>query len=168
MFNHQLLTITQRSRKIIWQHQVTVFSLFTFSFIFFPCMFPLAFLLSVKIEFYTYKKIVNSYFLHYNIKSQRSFMSSEIKINLNEKRSFYSYGNCFLYIPSAWPQEPTLCQFLGIIDLTYIGVCRAFPYLSNFVKSREMFSGRKMQCKNNQSYNAKRISLTWFFATLPI
>ena len=33
---------------------------------------------------------VNCYFLHYNVKSQTPFMSSDIRINLNRKGKFYS------------------------------------------------------------------------------
>ena len=49
-----------------------------------------------------YKKIVNSNFLHHNVKSQALFMSNEISINLNGKgRKNY---NSF----------PILCQFMEL------------------------------------------------------
>ena len=39
-----------------------------------------------KMSFWTsYEEIVNSHFLHYNVKSQSASMSSEIKIHLNGK-----------------------------------------------------------------------------------
>ena len=75
-----------------------------------------------------------------------------IKINLNEKENFYSCDNCFLYIQSAWPQEPTLCQFLG--NITYIGAYLAFQIKEKYFQVEKC--------------DAKRISLTWFFATLTI
>ena len=43
--------------------------------------------------------------LHYNVKSQPSFMYIEIKINLNGKRRIYFFvnnDNIFLSILSAW------------------------------------------------------------------
>ena len=40
--------------------------------------------------------------------------------------------NSFFFIPSACQQEPMICQFLRII--IYIGVCGAFPHMSNITK----------------------------------
>ena len=51
---------------------------------------------------------------------QATFVSSEVKININGKGKTILVDNSFLFISSAWPQEPIICQFWKII--TYIGV----------------------------------------------
>ena len=55
----------------------------------------------------TYEEIVNSCNLHYNVKRQVPFMSSEIKINLNEKKGggsiLVNNDNYFLSYPSVYP-----------------------------------------------------------------
>ena len=41
-----------------------------------------------KLKFNAYKEIVNSHFLHYNIKNYLPFMSDNIKINLKKGKGF--------------------------------------------------------------------------------
>ena len=48
----------------------------------------------------------------------------------------------FLSIPSAWAQEPMICQFLGII--VYTGVYVAFPHTVTRLHQCSKFNGIKI------------------------
>ena len=61
--------------------------------------------------FRIYEEIVDSYFLHYNVKSRVSLTSSENKINLNREGGsiFVNNDNSFLTAKFAWLKEPLIC-----------------------------------------------------------
>ena len=67
-------------------------------------------------------------------------MSSKIQINRYMEREGHILVNnddSFPFVPSAWPQEPTICQFLGII--IYIGVYGVFSHMIDHAGS---FTGK--------------------------